>query len=267
MDLSPALRTPEEPGKWSAAALAGGMHLLLAALLFWGVRWQTHQPEAFEVDLVRREASPAAAVAPPPRPAEPAPAPAPKPPETAPEPPKPQAPPDIALPEPKPKKDKPKPEAPPERPVDRKPAKPVQPEAEPDLKAQAAAEQRRLNAMLERERLQTQLKAEAGRVADARARASADRELDAYRNRIRVKVRGNIVLPPTVEGNPEALFRVKQLPTGELLDVQLVRSSGNATLDAAVERAIRKSSPLPLPDDPSLFRRELEIPYRPFDTP
>ena len=33
----------------------------------------------------------------------------------------------------------------------------------------------------------------------------------------------------------------------------------------AIERAILKSSPLPKPDDPSLFRRDLEIKYRPFE--
>ncbi|MBV2194180.1 MAG: TonB C-terminal domain-containing protein, partial [Azonexus sp.] len=42
-------------------------------------------------------------------------------------------------------------------------------------------------------------------------------------------------------------------------------SSGNPSLDAAIERAIRRSSPLPKPDDPSLFKRELEIKYRPFE--
>ena len=33
----------------------------------------------------------------------------------------------------------------------------------------------------------------------------------------------------------------------------------------AIERAIRKSDPLPLPDQPGLFKRELKLKYRPFD--
>jgi colicin import membrane protein len=68
-----------------------------------------------------------------------------------------------------------------------------------------------------------------------------------------------------IQGNPEAVFEVSQLPTGEVLDVKLKRSSGNQALDAAIERAIRKSSPLPKPDDPSLFQRTLEIKYKPFE--
>lgn len=86
-----------------------------------------------------------------------------------------------------------------------------------------------------------------------------------YAAKIRGKVRGNIVLPPNIQGNPEAIFEVSQLPSGEVLDIKLRRSSGNAGLDAAIERAIRKSSPLPKPDDPSLFQRTLEIKYKPFE--
>jgi colicin import membrane protein len=78
-------------------------------------------------------------------------------------------------------------------------------------------------------------------------------------------VRGNIVLPPGIQGNPEAIFEVSQLPSGEVLDVRQKRSSGNPALDSAIERAIRKSSPLPKPDDPALFQRTLEIRYRPFE--
>jgi colicin import membrane protein len=78
-------------------------------------------------------------------------------------------------------------------------------------------------------------------------------------------VRGNIVLPPVIQGNPEAIFELSQLPTGEVLSVKLKRSSGNPGLDAAIERAILKSSPLPKPDDPALFQRTLEIKYKPFE--
>lgn len=80
-----------------------------------------------------------------------------------------------------------------------------------------------------------------------------------------MKVRGNIMLPPAIQGNPEAVFEVSQLPTGDVLDIKLKRSSGNQALDAAIERAIRKSSPLPKPDDPSLFQRTLEIKYKPYE--
>ena len=56
-----------------------------------------------------------------------------------------------------------------------------------------------------------------------------------------------------------------ELPGGDVLSIRLKRSSGVPALDDAIERAIKKSSPLPLPDDPSQFQRNLEIKYRPHD--
>ena len=94
------------------------------------------------------------------------------------------------------------------------------------------------------------------------ARASA---LGEYIGRIQAKVRGNWILPQDLQGNPEAIFLVIQLPTGEVLSTRLLKSSGNPAYDNAVERAILKSSPLPLPSDRSLFDRELKLTFRPRD--
>jgi colicin import membrane protein len=58
---------------------------------------------------------------------------------------------------------------------------------------------------------------------------------------------------------------VAQLPTGEVLTTRLLKSSGNPAYDAAVERAILKSSPLPLPASKELFSRELKLTFRPHD--
>ena len=68
-----------------------------------------------------------------------------------------------------------------------------------------------------------------------------------------------------VKGNPEAVFDVTLLPTGEVLSASRRKSSGNAAYDEAVERAILKSSPLPKPDDPALFQRRLELRFKPQD--
>jgi colicin import membrane protein len=86
---------------------------------------------------------------------------------------------------------------------------------------------------------------------------------EAYVEKIRAKVKGNIVLPPGVSGDPFAIFYVDQLPDGSVIEVRLKRSTGNAQLDAAIERAIQKSSPLPKPDKPELFNRTLELKFYP----
>ena len=88
-------------------------------------------------------------------------------------------------------------------------------------------------------------------------------DIDKYRAAIAAKVRGNLLRPPGLSGNPEAVFEVIQLPSGEVLEVRLKRSSGVPALDEAIERAIRRSSPLPLPDDKRQFDRTLELKFRP----
>lgn len=88
---------------------------------------------------------------------------------------------------------------------------------------------------------------------------------DEYINAIRLKIRGNAVLPPGIQGNPEAIFEVTQLPSGELINVKLSKSTGNKALDEAIERAIKKSDPLPLPKKADLFDRTLKLKYKPFD--
>ena len=96
--------------------------------------------------------------------------------------------------------------------------------------------------------------------ASQRAKAEAD-----WIRRIQAKVRGNVIVPSDMAGNPEAIFEVVQLPTGEIIDVQLRKSSGVRAYDDAVQRAILKSSPLPRPERPELFQRSLTLKFRPTD--
>jgi len=79
-------------------------------------------------------------------------------------------------------------------------------------------------------------------------------ELSAYIN-----------LPPDIPGNPEAIFDVVQLPTGEIIEVKLRKSSGFRAYDDAVQRAILKASPLPRAVPADLFQRNLELRFRPLD--
>jgi colicin import membrane protein len=76
-----------------------------------------------------------------------------------------------------------------------------------------------------------------------------------------------VVVPPDLEGKtePEAIFKVVLIPGGGVLSVQLLKSSGYPAYDSAVERAIKKSDPLPVPSDPNEFPsfRILELKFRP----
>jgi colicin import membrane protein len=81
--------------------------------------------------------------------------------------------------------------------------------------------------------------------------------------RIRMKVRANVIEPGEISGNPEAIFEVVQLPTGDIIEVKLRKSSGVRAYDDAVQRAIIKSSPLPPPDTAELWERVLELKFKP----
>jgi colicin import membrane protein len=230
-----ALPPRERPALAPSFALSALVHVALLGVMFLGVRFQSHPPAVVNVELWDTPPPPAVEEKPP------APPPAVKPePEREPEVKKPE----IALPE-KPKA-KPKP-PPPKRDL----------AFEKRLREQAATEQKQLDEQRRERELRELI---ARQQADARSKSLA-----AWTDKIRAKIRGNIILPQDIPGNPEAIFDVTLLPTGEVLTVRKRKSSGHAGYDDAVERAILKSSPLPQPDDRSLFQRQLELKFRPQD--
>lgn len=273
-------------GRWPALLLAIAVNAAFIGVLFFSIRWQNRQPSPVTAELYAPATkTPVAQVPTPPTPvAEPPP---PPPPIVKPEPAPP--PPPKTAPTPEPKAEKPDPRA---VEIARK-AK-----AEEERKVKETAERERV----ERERKEAEKREadkkkqdEQKRVVEARDRqareaaelkAQAEREkaardaqqkaVDAenaarsraeadYIRRIQSKVKGNVVLPPDMSGNPEAIFEVVQLPTGEIIDAVLRKSSGVRAYDEAVQRAIQKSSPLPRPDRPELFQRSLTLKFRPQD--
>jgi colicin import membrane protein len=142
----------------------------------------------------------------------------------------------------------------------------AQAQRETQLRAEAQRETQ-LRAQAEREsQMRAQADAEArGRAAQAAAGAARNKSQLDWIDKIRSRIRGNINLPPDIVGNPEAIFDVVQLPTGEIIDVKLRKSSGVRAYDDAVQRGILKSSPLPKPVPADLFQRNLELRFRPLD--
>ena len=99
------------------------------------------------------------------------------------------------------------------------------------------------------------------------AKEAASREMtEDYRARISAKIRQRVILPPDLQGNPEAVYAVSLLPGGKVTQVQLLQTSGVATYDAAVERAILAAQPLPVPEESGLFQanfKNLRLNFRP----
>ena len=263
--LPSALETLRPPtnlrGKHVSWVLAVAMHIALAAFLIYGIQWQTKPAETVSVELVRSLPPPspvANSVSPAPtEQVKPEPEPPPKPVVQAPKAqakPAPQPPPikpAIAI------KDKPKPVE--------KPAPQTTPVPPPNPFAKQLEE--------ESKRLQTSTAAslaekELNALRLSQAAAAKQKLTDAWLSKIQAKVRGNVILPPQISGNPESKFDVALVQGGDsvsVLTVKLRQSSGNSALDAAIERAIHKSSPLPKPDSAEVFQRELVLRYRPVE--
>lgn len=98
--------------------------------------------------------------------------------------------------------------------------------------------------------------------------AANGKVVDEYRAKINAKIRRNVVDPPGLASDARAEFLVTLLPGGAVLKADLVKSSGNAAYDNAVERAILKSDPLPVPPDVQLFNRfrQLDLVFKPDKT-
>ncbi|MDX8398822.1 MAG: energy transducer TonB [Gallionellaceae bacterium] len=240
-----------EPNKLPAGILALLVHGAFFSLLYFGVNWHTEQPQGMVVDIWT--SLPDVKTAPTMQPAPPPPPPPKikeviKPEVVEPEvvepevvePPQAIAPPkaDIALPEKK-KIEKPKVK---EKKKIPKPTVPKISAAEKAARAEQAARQ-------------------------AAAVAAITSEIGKYTGLIRSKIKRFIVRPANIQDDVRAEFDVVLLPGGSVLSTRLVKSSGSTAYDDAVERAIIKSQPLPLPPDVLLFKyfRELHLGFTPVE--
>jgi colicin import membrane protein len=246
-------RRPQRPGGMGRGAmLALLVHGGLLIALAFGVSWRSSEPAGSSAELwaaVPQVAAPAA-VEPPP------------------------------LPKPLPKVDVKPVEAPP-------PPKPETRDAEIAIEKQKAVEkekrerderekelklEREKEAKLEREKAEKQKReaaAEADRVAKLReenlkrmlgqagatgapqSTGMAQRDAGpsaSYAGKIIARVRPNIVLTDTVPPTLRAEVEVRAAPDGAITGKRLVKSSGNATWDEAVLRAIDRTGDLPKDD-------------------
>ncbi len=289
-------RPRQTKGKWWALLLAITVQLAFLAVIVFSVTWQNRAPQAVTAELyappvkaaVAEQApiTPATAPVAPPPPAPPPPAPVPQPvPQPAPLPapkverPDPRAA-DIALKAKQEDERRKKAEAE-RKEADRKLREAKDAEDKRKLDERRKQDEKRSAETLVRQQRETEaLRAQADREAKARAKAELDAQSQAraaaeasalakakadWVSRIQAKVKGNVIVPQELAGNPTAIFDVVQLPTGEIIEATLRKSSGSRAYDDAVQRAILKSSPLPRPERAELFQRTLELKFRPSD--
>ena len=82
-----------------------------------------------------------------------------------------------------------------------------------------------------------------------------------YIAQIKDKIERNWLRPPGTAKGLKCVVRVSQIPGGEVVEAEIRESSGNIAFDRSVEEAVLRSSPLPVPKDPSLFDRRIVITF------
>ena len=253
-----ALEKRAQPGRVRAVILALVVHVLFFGFIIVGVSWQSSPTPPLQAELWDK-----------------------LPPAVAKQPPKSEPPPEPPKPEP-PKPEPPKPEPP--KPEPPKPdVKPEPPKPDPQIALKAEREKRELEkkkkddeARKKREELEAAKKkreqedAAKKKVADdkrrreeeaakqaakleaekARAAAEDSRQkvFNEFVNKIRAKIRSRANVPDTVTGKPSVQIQIRILPGGDVLDIKVLKSSGNRAYDTAIERAIRSAQPLPVPE-------------------
>ncbi len=89
--------------------------------------------------------------------------------------------------------------------------------------------------------------------------------VDKYKALIINAISQQWILPDNVDRRLSSQFRIRLAPNGTVLDVSLLRSSGDSILDRSAQSAIYKASPLPVPSDMATFNifREISLTVRP----
>ena len=120
-------------------------------------------------------------------------------------------------------------------------------------KAEEAARQQRLQALADTAFLNS-IQNES---QDLAQEAAGDEEAVAqsFRYGIYQRVVSNWSRPPSARNGMQARLQVELVPTGDVVAVMLVESSGNAAFDQSAEAAVKKAGRFEVPKENALFER------------
>jgi len=88
---------------------------------------------------------------------------------------------------------------------------------------------------------------------------------DKYRHLILQAIAQQWIIPPQINKHLETKLAVHLAPGGMVLDVIILKSSGNSVLDRSAQTAVYKASPLPVPKNSDVFPtfRQINLTVRP----
>ncbi len=117
------------------------------------------------------------------------------------------------------------------------------------------------------EKLRQEKIAQAKRAAEQKQRAKFEQgEVAKYKGLIRNQITRNWIFPASYQKGMKCKILVRLIPSGDVVSVRVIQSSGNSAFDRSVEMAVNKASPLPVPKSSTgLFDhfREVEFVFDP----
>jgi TonB family protein len=97
---------------------------------------------------------------------------------------------------------------------------------------------------------------------------SSEQAAQTYVQGIYELVSMNWSRPPSARNGMEVRMIVELVPTGDVVGVTVVSSSGNEAFDRSAEQAVRKAGKFDVPKDPGVFEkyfRRLQVNFKPED--
>lgn len=99
--------------------------------------------------------------------------------------------------------------------------------------------------------------------------SSADSKIvNEFANHIKSRVQSRWIRPESAKNGMQVVLRVTMTPSGDVLNVVTVKSSGDVVFDTNAAAAVVKASPLPVPNDLAIFNtsfRNFNLVFRPED--
>ena len=88
-------------------------------------------------------------------------------------------------------------------------------------------------------------------------------ELDRYIFAITRRIQQAWVPPASATPGLKCVVQVRQVPGGQVTGVTITSCNGDAAVQRSIEAAVYRASPLPEPENPALFDRNLRITFEP----
>lgn len=179
----------------------------------------------------------------------------------------------AARPRPQPERERPRQEpAPQPLPTEPEPARPEREEPRLTAPAEPEPEPEPERRQPRDDRWREDVEDSFARALEAESERMAEREADevagSYIGGIIAQIERHWSRPPSARRGMQVELRISLVPSGDLVDISVVRSSGNSAFDRSAELAVRQAAPFQVPADSAVFEqrfRRLRLVFTPED--